>query len=172
MKAFTPRTQIIAVSVLGAVLSKILSKRFKARREKQLRQQFKEKVSNLEYTNYLNDKLLRKAVTRGINEEADKIYEKILLDKFSEIGISYFFPLFSFLIWLECSLFTPGNLTLLIGSSYAWVTASGLKLSAAWVYLYSYNIILFCVWVLEWMIRFFSKGLKTSRQGVVHSTVL
>lgn len=170
MSAFAPHTQIIAVSVFGAILSRVLSKRFKTKREKQLRKEFKENISSLEYTKYVDDKILGKAIRKGINEGADKIYEKILLDKFSEIGISYFFPLFFFLIWLEYSLFTPENLKLLIGSPYVWVTASGVKLSAAWVYLYSYNIILFGLWILGWMIRLLSKGLKTSRQPAVRST--
>jgi hypothetical protein len=172
LDAFTPKTQIIAVSVLGAILSRVLSKRFKAKREIQLQQEFKEKISSLEHTKYVGDKELRRAIRTGINEAADNVYEKILLDKFTEMGICYFFPLFFFLIWLEYSLFTPENLKLLIGSSYAWVTASGLKLSAAWVYLYSYNIILLGLWVLEQMIRLLSKSLKTSRETAAHSTIL
>ena len=169
--AFTPRTQIIAVSVFGAVLSRVLSKEFRTKREKQLQQEFKKKISSLEYTKYVDDRILGKAIRKGINEAADKVYEKILLDKFSEMGLAYLFPLFFFLIWLEYSLFTPDNLNTLIGSSYVWVTASGLKLSAAWVYLYLYNIILLGLWVLQQMIRLL-KGLKTRRQPVARSTLV
>lgn len=169
---FTPRTQIVAVSVFGAIISRVLAKKFKAKREKKLQQEFKENISSLKYTKHVDDKTLGKVIRKGINEEADKIYEKILLDKFSEIGISYFFPLFSLLIWLEYSLFTPENLSLLIGSSYAWVTASGLKFSAAWVYLYSYNIILFGLWVLESVSRLVSKNLKASRQPAFRSSAI
>jgi hypothetical protein len=169
---FTPRTQIIVVSVFGAIISRVLARRFRAKREKQLQEEFKENISSLKYTKHVDDKTLGKVIRKGINEEADKIYEKILLDKFSEMGISYFFPLFSLLIWLEYSLFTPENLKLLIGSSYAWVTASGLKFSAAWVYLYSYNIILFGLWILGGMIRPIIKSLKTTRHPVLRSTAL
>ncbi len=102
----------------------------------------------------MDDKNLEKVIRKGINRSADAIYEKIVLDKFFEMGISYFFPLFFFLIWLQYSLFTPERLEDLTGSPYAWVTDSGLRLSSAYVYLFSFNIILSVFWLLEGTIRF------------------
>ena len=127
MSSSTPSTQIIIVSVFGALLSRILARKFRAKREKVLHEQFKEKLSTHKHTKDLGDKDLEKVIRQGINRSADAIYEKIVLDKFFEMGISYFLPLFFFLIWLEYSLFTPERLEDLTGSPYAWVTDSGLK---------------------------------------------
>ncbi len=160
ISSFTPRTQIIIVSFVGAVLSRIFVKIFKSKREKALQEEFKEKISSLKHTRSIGDVDLEKVLKSGINKEADKVYEKILLDKFFEMGITYFFPLFFFLIWLEYSLFTPENLKSLTGSPYAWVTAGGLKLSAAHVYLYSFNIVLFGLWFVEAAARFVLKRIK------------
>ena len=154
INSYTPCTQIIIVSVFGALLSRILAKTFRAKREKVLHEQFKEKISTLKHTKNVDDKNLEKVIRKGINRSADAIYEKIVLDKFFEMGISYFFPLFFFLIWLQYSLFTPERLEDLTGSPYAWVTDSGLRLSSAYVYLFSFNIILSVFWLLEGTIRF------------------
>ena len=154
INSYTPCTQIIIVSVFGALLSRILAKMFRAKREKVLQEQFKEKISTLKHTKSVEDKNLEKVIRKGINRSADAIYEKIVLDKFFEMGISYFFPLFFFLIWLQYSLFTPERLEDLTGSPYAWVTDSGLRLSSAYVYLFSFNIILSVFWLLEGTIRF------------------
>ncbi|MBW1740528.1 MAG: hypothetical protein JRJ42_05245 [Deltaproteobacteria bacterium] len=165
LSAYPPRTQIIVVSVFGAIVSRILAKRFRAKQEKRLLQEFKERLSTLEYTKYIEDDKLRRGFRKGINESADEVYEKIILDKFFEMGISYLFPLFFFLIWLQYSLFTPENLKSLTGSPYVWVTDSGLKLSAAWVYLYFYNILLFGLWILEVIVRVVLKWPKVKKRN-------
>ncbi len=160
INSYTPCTQIIIVSVFGALLSRILAKTFRAKREKVLHEQFKEKISTLKHTKNVDDKNLEKVIRKGINRSADAIYEKIVLDKFFEMGLSYFFPLFFFLIWLQYSLFTPERLEDLTGSPYAWVTDSGLRLSSAYVYLFSFNIILSVFWLLEGTIRFILRRRK------------
>ncbi len=160
ISSYTPRTQIIIVSVFGALISRILARTFRAKREKVLHEQFKEKLSTLKHTKDVEDKNLEKVIRKGISRSADAIYEKIMLDKFFEMGISYFLPLFFFLIWLQYSLFTPERLEDLTGSPYAWVTDSGLRLSAAYVYLFSFNIILSVFWLLEGAIRFTLKRRK------------
>lgn len=154
INSYTPCTQIIIVSVFGALLSRILAKTFRAKREKVLQEQFKKKISTLKHTKNVEDKNLEKIIRKGVSQSADAIYEKIVLDKFFEMGISYFFPLFFFLIWLQYSLFTPERLEDLTGSPYAWVTDSGVRLSSAYVYLFSFNIILSVFWLLEGTIRF------------------
>ncbi len=161
LSGYPPHTQIAVVALFGAVLSKIFSKRFKAKREQVLQQEFKEKISSLGYTKYVGNDEIERVVRKGINESADEVYEKIILDKFFEIGISYVLPLFFFLIWLQYDLFTPEKLKALTGSPYAWVTASGLKLSAAYVYLFLYNILLLAFWLMELAVRVVSKRLKS-----------
>ncbi len=44
INSYTPCTQIIIVSVFGALLSRILAKTFRAKREKVLHEQFNEKI--------------------------------------------------------------------------------------------------------------------------------
>ena len=164
LSGYPPLIQILVVAVFGALLSRILSNKFKAGRKKELNKEFQEKISSLKYTKYVGDNKLRRIVRKGINQSADETYEKIILDKFFETGISYFLPLFFFLIWLEYSLFMPENLISLTGSPYAYVRGSEVKLSAAWVYLYSYNIILAGFWIIESIVRFVSGTRKTLRQ--------
>ena len=164
LSGYPPLIQILVVAVFGALLSRILSNKFKAGRKKELNKEFQEKISSLKYTKYVGDNKLRRIVRKGINQSADETYEKIILDKFFETGISYFLPLFFFLIWLEYSLFTPETLISLTGSPYAYVRGSEVKLSAAWVYLYSYNIILAGLCVIKLIVRFVSGMRKTLRQ--------
>ncbi len=160
LSTYSPCVQIAIVAVIAAVISRLIAKRFTSKREKKLCNEFRKKLSTLKYTESVENKKLEKIVRKGIHQEADEIYEKILLDKFIDMGISYFFPLFFFLIWLEYSLFTPENLKSLTGSPYALETASGLKLSAAYVYIYFFNVFLFLFWLMEVAIRFFLKRFK------------
>lgn len=146
VSTFSPAVQIVFISFLGAVLSRLLARRFKTRRERTLQAKFKHKLSALKYTDAVDDPKLKKVVRHGIHQDADKVYETIILDKFVEMGVTYFFPLFFFLIWLEYGVFTPQQLKILTGSPWAWQTASGLNFSSAYLYLYSYNIVLLVLW--------------------------
>ncbi len=160
---FSPAVQIVYISLLGALLSRLLARRFKTRREKALQAKFKEKLSALKYTDAVDDPKLEKVVRHGIHKDADKVYETIILDKFVEMGITYFFPLFFFLIWLEYGVFTPQQLKMLTGSPWAWQTASGLNFSAAYLYLYSYNIVLLVLWVAGLLYRLVRRQSEESR---------
>jgi hypothetical protein len=146
VSTFSPAAQIIFISFLGALLSRFLARRFKNKREKTLQAKFKKKLSALKYTDSVEDPKLKKVVRHGIHQDADKVYETIILDKFIEMGITYFLPLFFFLIWLEYGVFTPQQLKMLTGSPWAWQTSSGINFSAAFLYLYSYNIVLLALW--------------------------
>jgi uncharacterized membrane protein (DUF106 family) len=161
ISSFTPCIQIIIVSALGALLSGILAKRYDFKREKRLRKEFNERLSTLKYTDAIADKNLEKIVRSGIHQAADEVYSQILLDRFFDMGISYLFPMFFPLIWLEYSRFTPENLKVLTGSSYAWTTGSGLNLSAAWLYLFCFNVFLFGSWLIKTVIGIISK--KTAK---------
>ena len=160
LSSYSPLIRILVVAIFGALLSRILANKFKAGREKELNKEFQEKISSLKYTKDVRDNKLRKIVRKGIKQSADETYEKIILDRFFETGVSYFLPLFFFLIWLEYSLFMPENLVSLTGSPYAYVRGSNVKLSAASVYLYSYNIILAGLWIIELIVRFVSDIMK------------
>ncbi len=153
VSTFSPAVQILYVSILGALVSRLLARRFKTKHEKALQAQFKEKLSALKYTGAVEDPKLEKVVRHGIHQDADKVYETIILDKFVEMGITYFFPLFFFLIWLEYGVFTPQQLKILTGSPWAWQTASGIHFSAAYLYLYGYNIALLALWLASLLYR-------------------
>ncbi len=160
---FSPAVQILYVSILGALVSRLLARRFKTKREKALQARFKEKLSALKYTGAVADPKLEKVVRHGIHQDADKVYETIILDKFVEMGITYFFPLFFFLIWLEYGVFTPQQLKILTGSPWAWQTASGIHFSAAYLYLYGYNIALLALWLAGLLYRLARR--KPARNG-------
>lgn len=160
MERFSPRTQIIIVAFVGAVISRMLVRFFSRRREQKLDERFKEKLSNLKYTDDVQDQDLKRALKKGVHQSADEVYEKIILDRFFEMGITYFLPLFFFLIWLNYDRFTPEKLKVLTGSSHAWVTGSGLELSAAYVYLYFFNIFLIALWVINILMGFALKKRK------------
>jgi hypothetical protein len=159
----SPRTQIIFVALLAAVISRLLTKRFGSKREKSLLRAFQERISTLKHTEAVQDENLKRAVKKGIHEAADAVYEKILLDKFYEMGTAYFFPLFFFLLWLEYNRFPPETLMLLTGSPHVWATGSGAGLSAAYTYLYFFNIFLLILWILEVAVRRISKRLLKVR---------
>jgi len=165
VSAFSPAVQIIFISILGALVSRLLLRRFKTRREKALQQEFRQKLSTLKYTASVKNRKLEEVVRHGIHQEADKVYETIILDKFVEMGITYFFPLFFFLIWLEYSAFTPQRLQALTGTPWALQTASGLKFSAAYLYLYGYNIILLALWITGLLFRLARKRTTKTRPG-------
>lgn len=157
-----PALQIAVVAVVAAVISRLLAHRFKSKREKQLQAAFKAKLGDLKHTRELGDARLEKVVRKGLHQEADQIYEKIVLDKFVEMGISYFFPMFFFLIWLEYSRFTPEALQRLTGSPFAWETASGARLSAAYTFVWVFNISLLVLWLLELGVRW---GLRKTKRS-------
>ncbi len=163
VSTFSPAVQILYVSILGALVSRLLARRFKTKHEKALQAQFKEKLSALKYTGAVEDPKLEKVVRHGIHQDADKVYETIILDKFVEMGITYFFPLFFFLIWLEYGVFTPQQLKILTGSPWAWQTASGIRFSAAYLYLYGYNIALLALWLASLLYRLARR--KPARNG-------
>jgi len=160
VKGFPPAVQIIFISLLGALLSRLLARRFKVKREKALQKKFKQKLSALKYTAAVSDHKLEKVVRHGIHQDADRVYETIILEKFVEMGVTYFFPLFFFLIWLEYHAFTPQRLQVLTGSSWAWQTTSGLTFSAAYLYLYGYNIALLALWITRLVLRQVRKRLN------------
>ncbi|MCF8085210.1 MAG: hypothetical protein K9M96_19195 [Deltaproteobacteria bacterium] len=162
ISGFSPRTQIILVAMAGAVISRMLARTFNRKRERMLNARFKEKLGNLKYTDDVTDPRLKSALKKGVHQSADEEFEKIMLDRFFEMGVTYFLPLFFFLIWLHYDRFSPEKLALLTGSPYAWVTDSGLKLSAAYVYLYFFNISLILLWLAKMLLEFL---LKKRKQG-------
>ncbi len=153
VSSLTPKYQVFIIALVGALVSRFLGKYFKIEREKRLEKEFKSKLEMLGHTRSLEDEKLEKVVRSGIHNAADEVYEKIITDKFFEMGVTYFFPLFFFLIWLQYDRFTPLKLMNETGQAYVWVTASGLNISAAYLYLFAFNIFLFLLWMIEIILR-------------------
>lgn len=166
---FPPVIQVCFIAVVAAAVSILLSRRFRSKREKILQEDFKNRLASLETTSAIADKSVKKIVRRGINQQADTIYEKIILDKFSEMGISYFFPMFFFLIWIEYDLFSPEKLELLTGSSFILVTESGTQVSAAYLFIWFFSGLLLTFYLLSAGLRFmanrgiFKRKIRTKR---------
>lgn len=150
----SPVIQVCLIAVIAAFISILLARRFRSKREKTLREDFKNRLASLKTASSIADKSVKKIVRRGINQQADTIYEKIILDKFSEIGVSYFFPMFFFLIWIEYDLFTPEKLELLTGSSFILITESGTQVSAAYLFIWFFSGFLFTYYLLSAGLRF------------------
>jgi hypothetical protein len=147
LASFSPLFQIMAVALMGAFISRLLNRRYRSRRERHLQKEFDEKLASMKKTQGLEDKAVERVLRKGLQDSADETYEKLILDRFIEMGISYSIPLFFFLIWLEYSHFTPEKLKALTGSPYAWLTTGGLNLSAAYVYFFFFNVFLVSFWL-------------------------
>jgi hypothetical protein len=151
--SLSPLQQIIAAALLGALISRFLAKRYRSRREQYLQKEFDDKLAAMQETKAVADEKVERVLRKGLQDAADETYEKLILDRFIEMGISYSLPMFFLLIWLEYSRFTPDKLKALTGSAYAWVTSSGLNISAAYAYFFFFNIFLILLWLSEKLYR-------------------
>lgn len=104
-----PFVVVLTTSVCAGGISLLLSLYFRDKNSKKLDKKFREKVSSLKLADELDDRNLRINLKKGINDKADEIYENILMDRFFNFGITYLFPMFFFLIWLDYSLFPLEN---------------------------------------------------------------
>jgi uncharacterized membrane protein (DUF106 family) len=153
LAAFSPLTQIIVAALLGALISRLLASRYRSRRAEPLQKEFDAKLSAIKDTRAVADEKIERVLRKGMRDSADETYEKLILDRFIEMGISYSLPLFFLLIWLEYSRFTSANLKALTGSPYAWMTTGGLNLSAAYVYFFFFNVFVISLWLFEKLYR-------------------
>lgn len=96
---------ICSASAAASLISFGLSLFFSEKNTKNLDIEFKEKIRSLKYLDEIENKKIRQELKKNINENADKIYENILTEKFFNFGITYLFPMFLFLIWLEYSVY-------------------------------------------------------------------
>lgn len=104
-----PFILVLSISICACGISFILSLYYRDKNFKKLDNRFKEKVASLKFADEIDDKDLRQTLKKGINNKADQIYENILMDKFFNLGITYFLPMFLFAIWLDYSIFPPEN---------------------------------------------------------------
>jgi len=153
VSSFSPRFQILIIALVGAAISKFLSSKFSSTREERRQKLFKARLEPLKHTHALDDKKLEKIIRKGVHQAADDVYEKIIIDKFFEMGVTYFLPLFFFLIWIEYVRFTPARLSAQTGIAYAWMTASGANISAAYLYIFYFNTILLFIWLIELLVK-------------------
>jgi hypothetical protein len=96
---------VFSVSFAASIISYILSIFFNEKNTKNHLIEFKEKIKSLKYLEEISDKKIRHELKKNINQNADRIYENILIEKFYNFGITYLFPMFLFLIWLEYSVY-------------------------------------------------------------------
>ena len=155
ISSFSPVFQISVAAVLGAFLSMGLSRRFKGQNAKASEARFKERLEAKKSAGDIDDEALRKAVSKGLDREADEAYEHLMLDKFFELGITYLFPMFFFLLWIEYHAFTPEVLQGITGADGLILSGIDTPIGAGTLYLYLFNLILITVALGRWLIRRF-----------------
>lgn len=163
-----PALQITVVAIVGAGISRMIGSRFYPQQKNALHLRMKTRLLSLRDADAIEDGVLKSAVRKGIHDDADRIYEHIIIDKMTEMGVAYFLPLFFFLIWLEYSRFTPEKLNLLTGSVHAWTAFGGVGFSAATLYVYIFNLSLICFWLLTRIVGYV--GQKTGARHRHHET--
>lgn len=111
---------------------------------------FKERLAARQSAREIDDKAVRTAVYKGLDSEADEAYEHLMLDKFFELGITYLFPMFLFLLWIEYHAFTPDRLEVLTGLRGLALPGISQAIGAGAFYLYLYNFILITAVLGRW----------------------
>lgn len=165
ISGLSPITQTLIVALVAAVISLLLSIRFSSKKERQLKQRFDKRLSSMKNTGGISDKKTRTVVRKEISQQADQVFEQMILDKFIAMGIYYFTPMFFFLIWLEYDLFTPEYLQAQTGSRYLYDSGSGGGLTAAYCFLWGFNGFLLVLHLAKAGLRFAIKRVRLIRQS-------
>ncbi|MGM0417246.1 MAG: hypothetical protein ACQEQS_00845 [Thermodesulfobacteriota bacterium] len=131
---------LFTVSFVCALVSTCLSFYFKEKKTKEYDKELKEKISSLKYLDDIEEKKLKQSLKKGINDSADKAYENILIEKFFNAGITYFFPMFFFLIWIDYSVFDQNFKT--IGFFHY-------KIPASIMFIILFNLILVLIFFIK-----------------------
>lgn len=150
LKGLSPAMQISAVAVVAVIISILLEKKVKNPSGKKLQKQLNEKIKSLKYTKELNDPEKELILRKGINDSADIIYEELVIDRFYSLGITYFFPMMFFLIWLDYSHFSSDKLVAMTGNPFVVKLSSGLTLDTAFYYICSFNLLLIIYKLFEY----------------------
>ncbi|MCG8471014.1 MAG: hypothetical protein MI742_04055 [Desulfobacterales bacterium] len=153
VSSLSPSLQVTLAAFLGALLSMGLTRLRLDKGSKKAEKRFKERLEAKKSAGDIDDKTLRTAVYKGLDQEADEAYEHLMLDKFFELGITYLFPMFLFLLWIEYYAFSPEQLKILTGIDGLKLPGISQPIGAGALYLYLYNFILITTALLRWGVR-------------------
>ncbi|SCY85284.1 hypothetical protein [Desulfoluna spongiiphila] len=149
----SPALQVCVAALVGALLSMGLTRMRKGKAGTTAAKRFKERLSAKQQAREIDDKTVRSAVYKGLDREADEAYEHLMLDKFFEMGITYLFPMFLFLLWVEYHAFTPDHLEALTGSRGLMLPGISQAIGAGALYLYLYNVTLITTALGRWGVK-------------------
>ena len=150
VSGLSPAVQVGVAALLGALLSILLTHLRKGRLATESEGRFKERLGARKNAGEIDDKALRSAVYKGLDQEADEAYEALMLDTFFEFGMTYLFPMFLFLIWVEYHAFSPDRLEMLTGMRGLLLPGISQAIGAGTLYLYLYNGVLMSVSLGRW----------------------
>jgi len=153
VSGFSPVVQVCVAALFGALLSILLTRLRKGREATDAEGRFKERLAAKRSAREIDDKAVRSAVYKGLEREADEAYEHLMLDKFFEMGITYLFPMFLFLLWVEYHAFSPDQLEVLTGSRGLVLPGISQVIGAGALYLYLYNVTLITTALGRWGVR-------------------
>jgi hypothetical protein len=149
---FSPVLQITIIAGLAVIISLILENKFSNAKTDALEADLNEKIKSLKYTRDIKDPQTKHVIRKGINNSADLIYEELLINKFFNLGMSYFFPMMFFLIWIEYSFMTQEKLILLTGKAPVIQLYSGIPISTAFYYIGCFNFGLISYKILKYIL--------------------
>ena len=149
----SPAWQVCVAALLGALLSMLLMWVRNGAGASEAEGRFKERLAAKRSARVIDDKAVRRVVCKGLDQEADDAYEHLMLDKFFEMGITYLFPMFLFLLWIEYHAFSPDKLELLTGSTGLLIPGIPQAIGAGALYLYLFNFVLLTTALGRWGVR-------------------
>lgn len=136
---------VLIVSIAASLLSFLSGFLFRDKKSDKLNKDFKERISSLKHADKIDDPSTRKGIKKGINTQADEIYENLMMEKFFNLGLTYFIPMFIFLIWLEYSVFpekTVVDLNFIPG-------LNGFSLGVSLMFLIMFNLNLIILYIVK-----------------------
>ena len=150
ISGLSPVWQVCVAALAGALLSMMLTRLRKGSASTEAEGRFKDRLAAKRNARAIDDKAVRTAVYKGLDQEADDAYEHLMLDKFFELGITYLFPMFLFLLWIEYHAFSPDQLEVLTGGRGLSIPGIPQLLGAGALYLYLYNVVLITTALGRW----------------------
>jgi hypothetical protein len=150
VSGLSPAWQICVAALLGALLSMVLTRMRKGGAVTEAEGRFKERLAAKRSVREIDDKAVRSAVYKGLDQDADEAYEHVMLDTFFEMGVTYLFPMFLFLLWVEYYAVSPDQLAVLTGRPGLVLPGISQTIGAGALYLYLYNFTLITAALGRW----------------------
>lgn len=151
VSGLSPAWQVGVAALVGALLSMGLTRMRKKGASTWAEGRFKERLAAKQRAREIDDNTVRSAVCKGLESEADEAYEHLMLDRFFELGITYLFPMFLFLLWIEYHAFSPDQLEALTGTRGIAFSGISQPIGAGALYLYLYNGVLITATLGRWV---------------------